>query len=215
METGGTMADDGPYIDWASFAAHIQAELRRSNILVGELPNMVKLYRSTVSDAANGRQCSVEVFIALCLWMGVRPNRFFRLGSVDPHFFLFKAPDSGTAPARDISESQLVPSVADCGSKPRVASDRPVRPSNEVRGFRGKPPKIGGPSIDWTAFAEYLRGRMHRFNISLRELQRLSGVHYSTLSRVVNGKQCLAVTYLTLCAWMMLEPTKFYRGGSA
>ena len=93
-------------------------------------------------------------------------------------------------------------------------SDRPALPSDEVRGIRGKPPTIGGPSIDWTAFASTLQWRMKRFNISLRELQRSTGVHYSTLSRVANGKQCLAVTYLTLCAWMMLEPTKFYRSGS-
>ena len=208
------MSEQDPSIDWTAFAAHIQMELRRSNILIGELDNVIMLHRSTLSKAANGQKCSAETYIALCLWMGMRPNRFFRLGTVAPHFYLFEAPVGGPAPARDIPKSQLVPSPAGGGTKPRVESNQLTLPTTEMRGIRGKPAKMGGPSIDWTAFASTLQRRMDRFNITLRQLQSSSGVHYSTLSRVANGKQCVAVAYMTLCKWMMLEPTKFFRAGS-
>ena len=191
MDPSDGMSEHGPSIDWAAFAAHIQLELRRSNILVGELHHVLKVHRLTVSDAANGRQCSAEVYIALRFWMNMRTNRFFRLGSVAPNFLLFDAPAGGPEGAHGVAEPWSVSNVADCSTRPRVGSDQPALPSNAVRGIRGKPATIGGPSIDWTSFASTLRGRMNRFNISLRELQRSSGVHYSTLSRVANGA-CLS-----------------------
>jgi hypothetical protein len=208
------MNEHDPSIDWVSFAAHIKLELRRSNILIGELPVVVKLNRRTISQAANERQCSAEVYIALCLWMGMRPTRFFCLGPVPENFYLFKTPDDSSDWEGEDAEPRFSSSLADCRAGPGIASDQPMLPGSRVRGIRGRPPRIGGPSIDWTAFAETLHRRMDRFNISLRDLQSSSGVHYSTLSRVANGKQCLAVTYMTLCAWMMLVPTKFYQSGS-
>ena len=146
--------------------------------------------------------------------MSARPTRFFMLGVVNPNFYLFKPPDGSTEWEDDVGEPWLPPSDADRKNSTKIVGGQLAPPRDAVRRIRGKAPMIGGPSIDRATFASTLQMRMDHFNISLRQLQSSSGVHFSTLSRVANGKQCSAVAYMTLCAWMMLLPTKFYQAGS-
>ena len=69
------------------------------------------------------------------------------------------------------------------------------------------------PSIDWGCFAWNLRDFMSESGLSMRDVQRLSGVDKSVIARVTGEQKdwrCRPEAYLALCQMMGANPTYFF-----
>jgi transcriptional regulator with XRE-family HTH domain len=66
--------------------------------------------------------------------------------------------------------------------------------------------------FDAVAFGEALATkRIIKLKLSLKEAQQISGVSNSTLSKCERGMLPDMMTFATLCTWLEIEPTKFFK----
>jgi lambda repressor-like predicted transcriptional regulator len=66
------------------------------------------------------------------------------------------------------------------------------------------------PVIDWDCVAYNLKDHMETEGLSLRALQKRTGVDKSTLLRICAGKRCTPEAYLAVCFTMGAKPMYFF-----
>jgi DNA-binding Xre family transcriptional regulator len=69
---------------------------------------------------------------------------------------------------------------------------------------------MGKPMIDWDSVAWNLKDHMETEALTLRDLQKETGVSKSVLSRICDGKRCTPEAYMAVCAAMGAKPTYFF-----
>jgi transcriptional regulator with XRE-family HTH domain len=65
-------------------------------------------------------------------------------------------------------------------------------------------------SIDWPRFCADVRATRILRDLSVRQLQQITGIPFSNISRVERGKgTCSAETFLALTVWLGQEPLSY------
>jgi hypothetical protein len=68
--------------------------------------------------------------------------------------------------------------------------------------------KTGGAmsEINWDVFVKDVESNRLKKKISLRHLSEIIDVHYSGISRMLNGSGCSVHMFISLCQWMGKDP---------
>jgi transcriptional regulator with XRE-family HTH domain len=64
-------------------------------------------------------------------------------------------------------------------------------------------------TIAWTRLAEAVRTTRQTRRLRLSEVQAMTGVSKSGLSRTEHGRPCTVEVFMTLCAWIGSDPRSF------
>jgi transcriptional regulator with XRE-family HTH domain len=67
-----------------------------------------------------------------------------------------------------------------------------------------------GPDLDVTELGRLVRQKRNDSQLSIRQAAAIARVSFSTLSRVEGGAQPDLATFMNLCAWLGVEPTRFF-----
>lgn len=63
--------------------------------------------------------------------------------------------------------------------------------------------------LDYETFGAAVAERRKKLGLSLRAVERASGVTHSVIGSVEAGRACQAETYWNLCRWLNTVPTTF------
>lgn len=65
--------------------------------------------------------------------------------------------------------------------------------------------------VDWVKFGRDLKQARESANLTLRQAGKLSGINYTTWSRLERGQYATAPYYLHLCRWMGVDPFTYLK----
>ncbi len=75
---------------------------------------------------------------------------------------------------------------------------------------RSEPSETPPPDLDLSELGRLARQKRADEHLSLRQAASLARVSFSTLSRVEDGAQPDLSTFMSLCAWLGVEPSRFF-----
>ncbi len=75
---------------------------------------------------------------------------------------------------------------------------------------RSEPSEVPPPDLDVSELGRLVRQKRTDEQLSLRQAAALARVSFSTLSRVEDGGHPDLSTFMSLCAWLGVEPARFF-----
>ncbi len=75
---------------------------------------------------------------------------------------------------------------------------------------RSEPSDTPPPDLDLSELGRLARQKRADEHLSLRQAASLARVSFSTLSRIEDGAQPDLSTFVSLCAWLGVEPSRFF-----
>lgn len=79
---------------------------------------------------------------------------------------------------------------------------------------RSEPSEVPPADLDVSELGRLVRQKRKDEQLSLRQAAALARVSFSTLSRVEDGAQPDLSTFMSLCAWLGVEPARFFAPSS-